>query len=183
MLTRNLQALWYSVNGKMNNRKELTKMQMAPAVFFTVCYPPYSDIRTAEKLHTFNPAVLHGYCRHRVQDADYPGIIAEEGKSVLGVYVTGLTDAMVGRLDQFEGSEYDRVRVKVSLVVNKNENENGDGMDEGHEKDTSVYVFSKPQYLERREWDFEEFRTEKMSKWSRHDYVFEGVFTNSVDTG
>jgi hypothetical protein len=42
----------------------LTGSQMAPEVFFTVCYR-YStvDIALLKNLHAFHPAILHGYCR------------------------------------------------------------------------------------------------------------------------
>lgn len=119
-------------------------------------------------LHTFTPAVLEDYCRHRIRGADYPGIAPEKGKSVLGVYATGLTDANLQRLDYFEGSEFDRVRVKVKLV-SKDDNKT-----EGEKKGTNVYVFNQPWDLELSEWDFEHFRKEKMGLWTREDYVFDG---------
>lgn len=148
--------------------RRLTVGQMAPEVFFTACYPPGMSRDLLTTLHTFTPAILDGYCRHRVRRADYPGITPEEGKSVLGVYATGLTDANLERLDQFEGPEYDRVKVKVKLV-SKDDNKT-----EGEKKTTSVYVFNQPWDLELGEWDFERFRREKMCLWTRQDYIFDG---------
>uniref|UniRef100_A0A8H7K8C2 Putative gamma-glutamylcyclotransferase n=1 Tax=Bionectria ochroleuca TaxID=29856 RepID=A0A8H7K8C2_BIOOC len=94
---------------------------MAPEVFFTVCYGTSKPPQAYQAMHTFTPATLDGYCRHRVQFADYPGIIPEEGCSVRGVYATGLTDANMHKLDYFEGSEYKKVNVKVKLLKNEGE--------------------------------------------------------------
>ncbi|RYP58985.1 hypothetical protein DL769_008737 [Monosporascus sp. CRB-8-3] len=109
---------------------------------------------------------------HRVEHADYPGITPDPDHEVRGTYVTGLTDANMAKLDQFEGSEYERRTVKVRLLT-KVGNDKGEGNVEGEEVECETYVFMSPQYLEDREWDFEEFRTQKMKKWTREDYGFE----------
>lgn len=139
---------------------------MAPEVFFSVCYGDKSPPKAIQDLHTFTPALLKGYCRHRVQHADYPGIIAEEGHEVRGVYATGLTDANVMRLDTFEGPEYSKVQVEVELL------EDGKTQNKGEKKKTNVYVFLSPRYLEKREWDFEEFKKEKMQMWTRGNWAY-----------
>ncbi|RYP25893.1 hypothetical protein DL768_011657 [Monosporascus sp. mg162] len=108
----------------------------------------------------------------RVKHADYPGITPDPDHEVRGTYVTGLTDANMAKLDQFEGSEYERRTVKVRLL-SKVGNDKGEGNVEGEEVECEAYVFISPQYLEDREWDFEEFRTQKMKKWIREDYGFE----------
>jgi len=41
------------------------------------------------------------------------------------------------------------------------------------EIETEVYVYKDPTHLEDREWDFEEFRTQRMKLWTREDYGFE----------
>lgn len=137
---------------------------MAPEVFYTVCYQSGNPPEPIKWLHDFTPAILHGYCRHRVRYADYPGIIAEEGQSIRGIYVTGLTEANMIKLDMFEGDQYERVETKVKLLGKE-----GDKDVEGEEKDVVVYVFKEPQDLEREEWDFEHFRTQKMSMWIREE--------------
>ncbi|KAH6892327.1 AIG2-like family-domain-containing protein [Thelonectria olida] len=141
---------------------------MAPEVFYSVCYGDSNPHQVIKDLHTFTPATLDGYCRHRVQYADYPGIIAEKGHSVLGIYATGLTDANVQKLDYFEGSEYNRETVKVKLLKKEGDATKGDEY-----KETIVYVFNVPEYLEKKEWDFEEFRREKMKSWTRGDWIYE----------
>jgi hypothetical protein len=146
---------------------------MAPEVFYTVCYPPDLSRDLLNKLHTFTPALLHDHCRHRIISAEYPGVIKEEGASVLGVYATGLTDANMEKLDHFEGDEYERVKVKVKLLTFVKDGDRREQL-EGDEKSTNVYLFRFPDQLERGEWDFEHFRKEKMSRWTRADYVFEG---------
>ncbi|KAH7152199.1 hypothetical protein B0J13DRAFT_547855 [Dactylonectria estremocensis] len=139
---------------------------MATEVFFRVCYGDKNPPQAIKNMHTFTPAVLEGYCRHRVQDADYPGIIAEGGHTVLGVYATGLTDANMLKLDYFEGSDYDRETVKVKLVKTDGDTKSGDEY-----RQTSVYVFNQPNYLEKKEWDFEHFRAEKMAYWTRGEWM------------
>ncbi|KAI0199048.1 AIG2-like family-domain-containing protein [Astrocystis sublimbata] len=145
---------------------------MAPEVFFTVCYRASTeDVSFLRSLHQFQPAILHGHCRRRVKYADYPGITADPNQRVRGMYVTGLTDANMYHLDQFEGSEYDREKVKVRLL-SKVGDDKGNGNEEGEEVECEVYVFKHPAELEDLEWDFEEFRTQKMKLWTREDYGF-----------
>lgn len=148
---------------------------MAPEVFFSVCYGNKHPAQAIRDLHTFTPAILDDYCRHRVQSADYPAIVSAKGHKVRGVYVTGLTDANVVKLDDFEGDEYERIQVKVNLIKSGN-----DEKDEvvGECKETAVYVFLKPEDLEKREWDFEEFRQQKMGMWTRGDWSYEGECNN-----
>ncbi|KAI0019633.1 AIG2-like family-domain-containing protein [Xylariomycetidae sp. FL0641] len=146
---------------------------MAPEVFFTVCYRfSTEDVSILKSLHQFQPALLHGYCRRRVKSADYPGITPDAGHEVRGTYVTGLTDANIYHLDRFEGDEYERKKVKVRLL-SKTGDDKGRGNVEGDEVECEVYVFLHSDELEDREWDFEEFRTQKMKRWTREDYGFE----------
>lgn len=146
---------------------------MAAEVFFTVCYRfSNENVSLLKSLHDFKPAILHGFCRRRVKDADYPGITPDEDHEVRGMYVTGLTDANMYHLDAFEGAEYERQTVKVRLLSQVGDDK-GRGNVEGEEVECEVYVFKYPEELEDREWDFEEFRKHKMKKWTREDYGFE----------
>lgn len=140
---------------------------MAPEVFFGVCYGDKSPAQAIRNLHTFTPAILEDYCRHRVQFADYPAAVPEKGHQIRGIYVTGLTDANMEKLDYFEGQEYERRTVKVQVLEHE-----GDKEIPGPTKSASVYVFLKLNELEKREWDFEEFRREKMQIWARGDWAF-----------
>ena len=120
------------------------------------------------QLHSFHPAILHGYCRRRVRYADYPGVIEDEDHQVFGTYTTGLTDANMEKLDIFEGSEYVRRKVKVKLLTEVG-NAKGEGNVEGDEQEAEVYVFLDKNDLEDKEWDLEEFRREKLGLWTRGD--------------
>lgn len=146
---------------------------MVPDVFFTVCHGQKNLPPAVAKLYTFQPALLHGYCRRRVKFADYPGITEEQGHSVFGTFATGLTRANIQRLDQFEGGQYERRLVSVKLL-DKVGNVKGEGNVEGEEKKAWVYVFLAQDELEDREWDLEEFRKEKMKYWTRDGLVFDG---------
>lgn len=59
------------------------------------------------------PAVLRGYSRKRVKNEVYPGLVEDEGNEVAGVVFLDVTKQDVGRLDRFEGEEYDRISVTV----------------------------------------------------------------------
>ncbi|KAJ5365838.1 hypothetical protein N7517_008724 [Penicillium concentricum] len=105
---------------------------MAPQILHKVIYGQANQNRWQDAMLRFQPAILHGYRRHRVQDADYPGIVAvpatqtkadkssapktHAGTSVIGTLVSGLTDGDVYRLDRFEGSEYEKKRVTVRTL-------------------------------------------------------------------
>lgn len=146
---------------------------MAPEVFFTVCYRfSQEEVSLLKSLHEFKPAILHGYCRRRVSFADYPGIFPDKDHEVRGMYVTGLTDANMEKLDIFEGSEYERQTVTARLL-SKAGDDKGRGNVEGEEVECEVYVFKHRAHLEDREWDYKEFREQKMKKWTREDYGFE----------
>ncbi|KAH7032897.1 uncharacterized protein B0I36DRAFT_320295 [Microdochium trichocladiopsis] len=151
---------------------------MAPEVFFTVCYRSATqDVAVLKSLHDFHPAILPGYSRRRVKYADYPGITADADHEVRGMYVTGLTAANMYKLDQFEGDEYVRETVKVRLLPKPGGSKGQEGESNGKAEDevveTEVYVYKDPAHLEDREWDFEEFRTQRMKLWTREDYGFE----------
>lgn len=139
---------------------------MAPEVFYSVCYGDKDVHPSIAQLHSFHPAVLHGYCRRRVRWADYPGVIEDANHQVFGTYATGLTDANMQKLDTFEGSEYVRRKVKVRLLA-KVGNAQGEGNVEGEEREAEVYVFIRENELVDREWDFEEFRRERLGLWTR----------------
>ncbi|GAB0143293.1 hypothetical protein EsHS_00003815 [Epichloe bromicola] len=149
---------------------------MAREIFFSVCYNDESPPKVIRDLHTFTPAVLRDFCRHRVKFADYPGAVPEAGHQIKGILVTGLTDANIEKLDYFEGSEYERRKVQVQVLEKVGEDEVP-----GKEASTFVYVFLKADDLEKREWDFEEFRREKMSIWTRRDEN-DGAAINTENT-
>jgi hypothetical protein len=154
---------------------------MAPEVFFTVCFRLSRPPPAIAREYAFRNAVLPGYTRHRVQHQEYPGIVPDktEGASVRGILIGGVTPANQHHLDIFEGSEYERRTVDVVLDEGEGSADQTKKSEETEktEKKTvkaQVYVYKYPEGLERREWDFDEFRREKMHKWARADYTFEG---------
>lgn len=107
--------------------------------------------------------------RRKVLECDYPAIIpsSEPGACVRGTYVQGLTAGDQWRLDLFEGDQYSRVRVRPQLL-------DEDGRELGA-VDAETYVWVDEEIdLEEGEWDFEEFRREKMGRWVGHDKEYEG---------
>ncbi|KAK1778236.1 AIG2-like family-domain-containing protein [Copromyces sp. CBS 386.78] len=144
---------------------------MVPDVFYTVCYNSKTVPDVIASQHKFTPAILHGYSRRRVKWADYPGITEDAGHSVFGMFAEGLTKANLGKLDYFEGAEYQRRTVKVKLL-DKVGDVTGEGNVEGEEREAQVYVFMPTQHLEEKEWDLEEFKRDKLKLWTRGDHIF-----------
>lgn len=161
---------------------------MFPEVVYRVCYgTPYPTPFQASLL-TFQPAILRGYVRRKVRFCDYPGITAAAAPaSVRGTYVYGLTDGDMWRLGIFEGSEYERRKVKVRLltkeVVGRESRAEWEGYDlvercvEGErererevevEADTYVYI-AGDERLEEGEWNFAEFKRDKLKRWTGID--------------
>ncbi|KAJ5442903.1 hypothetical protein N7491_000742 [Penicillium cf. griseofulvum] len=105
---------------------------MAPQILHRVIHGQANPEPWQKAMLRFQPAILHGYRRHRVQGADYPGIVAvpetqsetektsapnpHSGTSVMGTLVSGLTDGDIHRLDRFEGSEYEKKQVIVRTL-------------------------------------------------------------------
>lgn len=104
---------------------------MAPQLLHRVCHGRPDPEPWQKNMITIRPATLHGYRRHRVRGADYPGIIlvnnngssssesnSSSSSSVLGTVVSGLTDGDIYRLDIFEGDEYVKQSVRVRVLRN-----------------------------------------------------------------
>ena len=95
-----------------------------------------------------------------------------------GTYVRGLTRGDQWRLDCFEGSQYERMRLRLNLIDEKG--------NVGEEVDAETYVWAENvKDLEDGEWDFEEFRREKMGRWvgSNTEYEGELAATRSMKVG
>ncbi|KAG8529780.1 uncharacterized protein KY384_005261 [Bacidia gigantensis] len=133
---------------------------MVPQVLHRVLYGSTQPHQSQIQALKIQPAMLFKYVRHRVVDADYPAIIAssEVSTSVRGTYVQGLTAADIWRLDIFEGDEYERVKV-CPRILDAN-GEQGDTVS----AETYVWIDSRED-LEQEEWDFEEFKREKLHRW------------------
>lgn len=110
--------------------------------------------------------------------------------------MTGLTDSDIWRLDIFEGSEYERVKVTCELLENQPpktySNVRVTGTDRVHfgatynangreevEAETYLWIGGEER-LEEREWDFAEFQREKMRFWvgeeGKEEYAGELLF-------
>ncbi|KUI71238.1 Protein AIG2 [Cytospora mali] len=172
---------YVGVDGKAHIGIELDPYVMEPQVFYLVCYNDKDPSEEIKKRHTFLPALLHGYCRRRVRSAAYPGMTEEAGHSVRGAVVTGLTKDNLERLDYFEGSSYDRRVVRPKLLTQVG-NDKGEGNVEGEQVITESYIFLDEKSLEDKEWDFQEFRRDKLKQWTRAGYVFEDCDPDDVAT-
>lgn len=154
---------------------------MAPEILSRVLHGHITPSRrpqlAQQQLH-IQPAVLHGYSRHKVAGADYPGIIPSTvgtGKSVRGTYVRGLSAGDVERLDVFEGGEYERVVVRCVVLVPRVGGDGGVELVEGEEVVAETYVFTAGEGgLEAEEWDYETFRREKLRNWADTSVEYAG---------
>ena len=59
------------------------------------------------------PATAPDFAIYRVAGAHYPCLLSQKGAMATGSLLTGLDDTDIGKLDQFEGENYQR----ASLVV------------------------------------------------------------------
>lgn len=148
---------------------------MAPQVLYRVIYGTTKPSASQISHLTIEPAILPQYTRRRVADCDYPAIIPsnEPGACVRGTYVRGLTSDNQWRLDLFEGSQYERIRLRLNLLDEKG--------NEGEEVEAETYVWAEDvRDLEEGEWDFEEFTREKMGRWVGDDEEYEGELRPSI---
>jgi hypothetical protein len=157
---------------------------MVPEVLYRVCYGTPRPTPFQASLLTFHPAILPGYIRRKVRFCDYPGITpAPPPASVRGTYVNGLTDGDFWRLEIFEGSEYERRKVKVRLLVRDIRDSSGQAGElsnvekyvEGEELETETYVFTADEAsLEEGEWDLADFKRSKLRRWVGEHEEYEG---------
>jgi hypothetical protein len=142
---------------------------MAPTVMWRVIHGTHKPEEWEKERTTTTPALLTGYERRKVWGCDYPAITNGEGATVRGTLVKGLTDMDLMRLDIFEGSQYERKKVKVRVLPELGLDENADEKaSEGDEMvDAETYVWvAREDELEPKEWDFEEFKREKLHRWA-----------------
>lgn len=148
---------------------------MHPRILHRVVDSTDNPTPTQLSRFTHTPALLTNFCRHKVRFCDYPGVVAESEKSVRGVYVAGLNDSDMRLLDFFEGSQYEKEEVEVELLRGETLSGEGDGESKdalkGQDRKerelvkTQTYVFKDRLDLENEEWDFEEFKKEKLHNW------------------
>lgn len=143
---------------------------MVPAVLHRVCHgTPYPG--QASPL-SFTHAILHKHSRHKVRFCDYPAVIpsshhhsSSSSSSVRGTYVRGLTDEDIWRLDVYEGDEYERKVVKIRTLAQVGDDA-GIGNVEAEEVETETYLWiAGEDALEESEWDFAEFKRDKLRAW------------------
>lgn len=98
------------------------------------------------------PAVLHGYRRHALRDAAYPGATPAAGARINGWLWLDVDAADLERLDAFEGAEYRRVAVAVDCA----------GASEAQ-----VFLFAERERLADRDWDPAAFEREHLEGFAQ----------------
>jgi len=111
----------------------------------TLMLPSVMTAVTAREFR-FNPAILKGYARFTVKGESYPGIIPATDAVTKGIIYFYVDERSFERLDQFEGSLYQRTPVRVET-------------EEREIRDAETYVI-KPEYrgcLSSKKWNVTEF--------------------------
>ena len=173
----------------------LTGLQMAPQVLHRVLHSTTTPTPAQSASLTIRPALLKGYTRHKVVACDYPAIIPDQSAPALttvshgkkeedeegcvrGTCVQGLTDIDIWRLDIFEGDQYERRWVRCCVI-----DDSGERIESGESVDVETYVWIEdPAMLEPQEWDFDEFRREKIKRWIGMEQ-YEGELRPSIRGG
>lgn len=148
-------------------------MQMVPAILHRICHgTPYQGQTSPLR---FTHAILDKHTRHKVRYCDYPAVIpSSHGASVRGTYVRGLSDMDIWRLDIFEGDEYVRKMVKIRTLAQVGDDA-GIGNVEAEEVETEAYLWiAGEDALEECEWDFAEFKRDKLRSWLLDDHYAGG---------
>lgn len=102
------------------------------------------------------PAVLGGYARYRVRDAEYPGLLPEPGARTEGTLYRSLDVAAIQALDRFEGAFYERLTLEVELAS-------------GARASAEVYVVvpARRGELSRDPWDAAHFERHDLERFMR----------------
>lgn len=153
----------------------MSVFEMAPQVLYRVIYGTTTPSPAQKAALVIRPAILAHYTRHRVAFCDYPAIVpsVDASASVRGTFVQGLSEGDQWRLDIFEGDQYKRVKTKPKIL-----DAAGKEIEEV-EAETYVWVDAE-QGLEEGEWNFEEFRREKMSRWVGSTMEYDGELRPSI---
>ena len=147
---------------------------MVPAVLYRVCYGSSHPAPWQVQGLRIRPAILQDWCRRRVLNSDYPAIISSTDSSVRGTVVTGLTDADIWRLDIYEGSEYKRAKLHVLPLAEDEKDSAGKNTDVAQvEVETYVWIGDDAD-VEEKEWNFEEFKRDKLRSWITDPQQYEG---------
>ena len=133
-----------------------TPLAPVPSHCFTYGSLMWADImaRVCGREFASEPASLAGYRRHPVQSQDYPGLRAAPDGWVPGRLYRDLGATAWGRLDAFEGAEYERIEVVIALA-------------DGSALPAQVYCFRDKfaQRLLPGEWDAEAFACEGRARF------------------
>ncbi|WP_163339361.1 gamma-glutamylcyclotransferase family protein [Desulfopila sp. IMCC35008] len=117
-------------------------------------------------------AVLSGFSRYRIKNAQYPGIRQEQGGRVDGLLYLNVEHEAVHRLDIFEGDMYSRMEVEVQLQ----------GANEVRKAMTYVVKGEYAHMLSSLQWNFEEFIEKGKSLFTAGYHGFDDLETRLNST-
>lgn len=152
---------------------------MVPQIFFRVCHDDESPPAEIRNKYVFTPALLRNFSRRKVKSCDFPAIIPQPGHTVLGAFVTGLTQSDVHALNMFEGSMYTLDECAVQILPDDAVKEDGRANKEvtdivdkefakgkAQEVKSRVYVWADPvSELQDDEWHYADFKRDNLTNW------------------
>lgn len=102
-------------------------------------------------------AKLEGFRRFAVRDEHYPAAVrsATAGAQVQGRLYLGVSGPDLKRLDEFEGSQYERITVEV------------EDLERGARWSAEVYLFLREDLLLATDWDVQRFADVGLAKFMR----------------
>ena len=84
-------------------------------VYGTLCFPEVIEKLTGKFFHS-EPAVLKGFQRKKVRNADYPAIIKNEEAEVKGILFHDVDDHSIQIINFYEGEEYNSEVLKINTT-------------------------------------------------------------------
>jgi gamma-glutamylcyclotransferase (GGCT)/AIG2-like uncharacterized protein YtfP len=98
---------------------------------------------------------IFGYCRKKIKNEEYPGLIAAKAEdSVEGIVYFNVSNEDLKRLDLFEGNQY--IRVEVNCLLSHN----------SYLK-THTYIINPQEQaiVDREDWDKQQFEQNGLKKF------------------
>lgn len=110
--------------------------------------------KAGDVLSQRKPGTITGFARRRVHRRDYPALIrSNDTYTVDGYVIFPASLSEWKKLDNYEGSSYERTPVVVDMV-------------DGSKLDAVTYVWKgEADALAEDDWDFEYFETERLDAW------------------
>ena len=82
-------------------------------VYGTLCFPEIIENLTGKTFHS-KQAILKGYERKRVKNADYPAIVKNDNSEVKGILFLDVDDRSIQIINFYEGDDYRSEEMEIN---------------------------------------------------------------------